>query len=184
MCRRISMGSFTLSTGLLILPMVLLPFPASSAAAEPSTPQGLDKVMAYAGTWKSEVRHLDTPYSKLGNETTTLKNDCWRSGGFFACNQIVDGDSKALLVFMYDGKTDRYTSYPIPAGGGEVHAGSLLIEGDTWTFPWDYTEAGKTTHFRVVNVWRSADLIESRQEYSADGSHWMLMSVGRESRMR
>jgi hypothetical protein len=65
-----------------------------------------------------------------------------------------------------------------------VHAGSLLIQGDTWIFPWDYTEAGKTTHFRVLNVWRSAGLIEFRQEYSADGSHWTLMSLGRESRVK
>lgn len=184
MYRCISMGPFTRSIGLLTLSMVLFTLSTSSSAAGEPAPQGLDKVMAYAGTWKSEVRHLDTPYSKVGSESTTLKNDCWRSGGFFACNQIVDGDSKALVVFMYDAKTDRYTSYPIPTGGGEVHAGSLLIQGDTWIFPWDYTEAGKTTHFRVLNVWRSAGLIEFRQEYSADGSHWTLMSLGRESRVK
>ena len=155
-----------------------------SVAAFAAGPQGLDRVMAYAGTWKTEVRHLDTPFSKAGSEAKTLRNDCWRSSGFFACNQIVDGDSKALLVFMYDPKTDRYTSYPIPAGGGEVHPGSLLIQGDTWTFPWDYTEGGKTTHFRVVNVWSSPDSIEFRQEYSADGEHWTLMAEGHEARVK
>ena len=30
-----------------------------------------------------------------------------------------------------------------------------MIEGNTWTFPWSNTEAGKTTYFRVVNVWSS-----------------------------
>jgi len=96
----------------------------------------------------------------------------------------VDGDSKALLVFIYDPKTDRYTSYPIMAGGGEVHPGTLIIKGDTWTFPWDYSEGGKTTHFRVVNLWSSADSIEFRQEYSADGVHWALMAEGHEQRVK
>ena len=162
--------------------VIVLSLMAGAAAA--GAPQGLDKVMAYAGTWKTDTRHFDTPYSKASHETATLQNDCWRSGGFLACRQIVDGDPKALLVFMYDSKTDRYTSYPIPATGGEVHPGSLIIQGDTWTFPWDYTEAGKTTHFRVVNVWSSPDNIRFRQEYSADGAHWTLMAEGEEVRVK
>lgn len=158
--------------------------PGAVLAAGTAIPQGLDKVMAYAGTWKTEVRHFDTPFSKAGSESRILTNDCWRSGGFFACNQIVDGDSKALLVFMYDAKAERYTSYPIPAGGGEVRPGTLLIQGATWTFPWDYTEGGKTTHFRVVNVWSSPDSIEFRQEYSLDGQHWSQMAEGHDARVK
>lgn len=161
--------------------VILSLLPCATFAAGP---QGLDAVTAYAGTWKTEVRHLDTPFSKAGSESKLLKNDCWRSSGFFACNQVVDGDSKALMVFMYDAKTDRYTSYPIPAGGGEVHPGTLLIQGRTWTFPWDDTEGGKTTHFRVVNVWRSPDSIEFRQEYSLDRRQWILMAEGHETRMK
>ena len=155
--------------------------PAATVAA---SPQGLDKVMSYAGTWKTDTRRLDTPYGKAGHDSAVLQNDCWRSGGYFACRQIVNGDSKALLVFTYDAKTDRYASYPIVPGGGAVHPGILIIQGDTWTFPWDDTESGKTTHFRVVNVWSSPDSIEFRQEYSTDGQHWTLIAEGREQRMK
>lgn len=155
--------------------------PVSLLAA---APQGLDKVMAYAGTWKTEIRHLETPFSKASRESSILKNDCWRSGGFLACDQIVDGDSKALLVFMYDAKGDIYASYPITAGSSDVRPGTLIIKGDAWTFPWDYTQDGKTTHFRVVNTWNSPDSIEFRQEYSADGQHWTLMADGHETRVR
>ena len=131
------------------------------------------------------MHHLDTSYSKAGDESHLLRNDCWRSAGFYVCDQIVDGDSKALLVFQYDAKTDRYTSYPIPsAGDSPVQPGSLVIAGDTWTFPWNDTEQGKTTHFRVVNVWRSPDSIEFRQEYSGDGVHWTLMAEGHETRIK
>ena len=158
-----------------------LPAPVLAADA---APQGLDKVMAYAGTWKTEIRHLDTPFSKAGSESLTLKNDCWRSGAFLACDQIVDGDPKALLVFMYDAKGDIYASYPITAGSSDVHPGTLIIKGKVWTFPWDATDAGKTTHFRVVNTWSSADSIEFRQEYSSDGVQWTLMAEGHETRVK
>jgi hypothetical protein len=94
--------------------LILCLLPGLTLAGNPVASQGLDKLIAYAGIWKTEVDHLDTPFSKASHEVRTLKNNCWRSGGFFACNQIVDGDSKALVVFTYDAKADRYTSYPIP----------------------------------------------------------------------
>lgn len=165
---------------------VASPGMAADTSAPAGTPQSdrLAALSAYAGTWKTETRHLDTPFSKAGSESATLRNDCWRSAGFYACNQFVDGESKALLVFLYDPAVGRYTSYPIPTGGGEVHPGSLIIEGQVWTFPWDYTEGGKTTHFRVVNVWSSPDSIEFRQEYSSDAVHWTLMADGHETRVK
>ena len=162
-----------------ILTLTLLSVPASAVS-----PQGLDKLAAYSGTWHTEMRRLDTPFSKAGSESATLKNDCWRSAGFYACSQFVNGESKALLVFLYDPAADRYTSHPIPAGGGEVRPGTLIIKGNVWTFPWDDTEGGKTTHFRVVNTWRSPESIDFRQEYSTDGVHWTLMADGREARVK
>ena len=164
-----------------LLPLSLLLF---SSLAEAIEPAGLDRVAAYAGTWKTEARHVDSLYSKAGSESHLLRNDCWRSEGFYVCDQIVDGKSAALLVFTYDEKTGTYSSYPIPAGGAPVvHPGTLLIQGAIWTFPWDNIEGGKTVHFRVVNTWSSADRIEFRQEYSADGVHWTLMADGHDTRV-
>ena len=154
----------------------------TTAAAAAST--GLDVVTAYAGTWKSETRHLAGPYGKAGSESHVLRNDCWRSAGFYACDQIVDGKSMALLVFLYDSATGSYSSYPIPASGAPaVHPGRLIIDGPVWTFPWDSVEDGKTVHFRVVNTWESADSIAFRQEYSEDGVHWTLIADGHETRV-
>jgi hypothetical protein len=87
----------------------------SAPAAEPSA---IDKIAAYAGTWQISIEHLDTPLSKASKESSTLRNDCWRSGVYFACNQYVNGDSKVLIVFVYNPKDDSYTSYPIAPGGG------------------------------------------------------------------
>lgn len=153
--------------------------------AAPTTSVGLDRIAAYAGSWRTVVHHLDTPYSKAGGETHLLRNDCWRSGGFYGCDQLVDGDSKALVVFLYDPKTDRYSSYAIPAGGApDVKPGALVIVGDTWIFPWESREQGKVIHFRVVNVWQSPDRIDFRQEYSADGVHWTIMAQGSDRRIK
>lgn len=151
--------------------------------ASPAT--GVDVVMAgYAGTWSVSIDHLDTPHSKAGHDQNTLRNDCWKSGPYLACNQYVDGVSKALLVFTYDAASNRYTSYPIMADGSAAGHGTMEIHGDTWTFPWDAKDGGETTYYRVVNVFHGSDAIDFRQEYSKDQEHWTVMARGHETRLR
>jgi hypothetical protein len=161
--------------------------PAAASAAGPvssAKPAGLDLLAAYAGRWKTEIHYLDTPYSQKGDTAYELRNDCWRSAGYYACDQYVGGDSKALLVFTFDPK-DGYLSYPITPGSGlTLHAGHLIISGAVWTFPWQVMKDGKTTYFHVLNTWASPDSIEFRQEYSADGKGWTLMAQGHEARVK
>jgi hypothetical protein len=152
--------------------------------AQPEPATGIATVMAYAGTWSIQTEHFDTANSKAGHEKATLRNDCWKSGGYVACNQYVDGQSKTLLVFTYNAKENVYNSYPIPLEGGLAGSGTLLIEGNTWTFPWQSGEGDKTTYFRVVNVFAGHDRIEFRQEFSADKTHWTLMAKGLEARIK
>ncbi len=146
----------------------------SAAAADAHKPDahGIEKIAAYAGTWKIVIDHVATPYSKAGHEETTLRNDCWRSGGYFACNQYVN-----------DAKADRYTSYPVPPDGSEAGKGVLEIRGNTWTYPWETKDGDKTTYFRVVNVFTAPDTIEFRQEFSTDKVIWTPMAHGREKKI-
>lgn len=143
-----------------------------------STAEGIDVLRQYTGSWKAETDHLNTPYSKAHHESHELRNDCWESGAYFACRQIVDGDPKILLVFTYSLGDKTYETYQIPAHGGEAGQGKLLIDGNTWTFPWSISEGGKTVYFRVVNVWSSPTTIEFRQEYSMDRVNWTRMATG------
>lgn len=153
-------------------------------AATATRLSGLDAIAGYAGIWQSDIQYQDTPYSKKYEAKYQLRNDCWRSAGYYACDQFVDGASKALLVFMYD-PLKGYSSYPIPAeGSAEVRPGRVIIEGKVWTFPWQLTKAGKTTYFHVINTWTSQDSIEFRQEYSTDGKTWLPMAVGHEVRVK
>ena len=155
----------------------------TTTRAAPAT--GLDVITAYAGTWKTRTEHLNSPYSKAGKETATLKNNCWRSGDFYACHQIVNGKSAALIVFTYDAKHKLYHNYAIPAGGGKAYpGGELFIKGNVWTFPWKYEDKGKTVYFHNINVFTAPNTIEYRIEYSTDRAHWTLMAKGREIKVR
>ena len=159
---------------------------SSSAQAPPAAPvpaaqsPSADTIWAYAGTWKIEIDRVDTPYSKAGHETSNLHNDCWKSGQYVACRQIVDGDAKVLLVFTCTKPDHTCTSYQIPPNGEDPGSGPLVIEGNTWTFPWSIAEAGKTTYFRVVNVWTSPTTIDYRQEFSTDKLTWTRSASGHE----
>jgi hypothetical protein len=155
---------------------------ASGAAVAPDHPSGIDAIWAYSGTWNIEIDHLDTANSKASHEKTLLRNDCWKSGGYVACNQYVNGESKVLIVFTYNAKENVYTSYQIPPDGSGAGSGTLLIEGNTWTFPWQSKDGDKTTYFRVVNVFSAPGHIEFRQEFSSDQSHWTLMAKGLETK--
>lgn len=158
--------------------VALLALPAKATAAD-----GLDAISVYAGTWKTDTVRVDSPFGKAGHDSGTLRNDCWRSGEFYACHQFVDGKSAALLVFAYDPAKRTYTTYPVAPGAAEAPAGRLLVDGNTFTFPWQSTQDGKTTRFRVVNVFTDADHIAFRQEYSSDGTHWTTMATGSDTRV-
>jgi hypothetical protein len=156
--------------------------PAAYAAAPADKPAGIDAIRAYEGAWDINIEHFDTAHSKASREHTSLRNDCWKSGGYFACNQYVDGESKVLLVFIYNQAKNEYTSYQIPPGGGETGSGKLLIDGNVWTFPWQTKDGDSTTYFHVVNVFVAPDRIEFRQEFSTDNAHWTVMAKGMETR--
>jgi hypothetical protein len=145
---------------------------------------GIDKISAYAGTWKTETEHFDTKFSKTARESKTLRNDCWSSGEYFACHQFVDGKAAALIVYTYNQKEDAYKSYVIPADGGDASTGKLLIKENVWTFPWeDKDDAGKIYYFQVVNVWSGPRAIEYRTEFSDDHVHWTIASKGHENKV-
>ncbi len=178
------MGNWSAST-ILKLAIALSPcalYQAALYAAAADKPAGIDVLSAYEGTWDIHIEHLDTAHSKASREHNSLRNDCWKSGGYFACNQYVDGESKVLLVFIYDQGKNEYTSYQIPPGGGEAGSGKLLIDGNVWTFPWQTKEGDTTTYFQVVNVFTAPDHIEFRQEFSPDNVHWTVMAKGMETR--
>jgi hypothetical protein len=156
--------------------------PAVAAEPAPAAPD-VGVFARYAGTWKVDLHHVETPYSKASNESMTVKNDCWRSEIFYVCDQIIDGSPKALIVFFYNAEDKRYGSFPITARSDTVHPGDVLVDGKTITFPWAINDNGKTVHMRIVNTFTSADSMDFRHEYSEDGKTWVAMATGVEHKV-
>jgi hypothetical protein len=156
----------------------------AQTAAPSSSPADIDPLWVYAGTWTVAIDHFETAHSKASHEQTTLRNACWKDAGYMACDQYIDGDSKVLIVFTYTGKNGVYTSYQVPPHGEEPGKSTLILEGNTWTFPWQSGEGDKTTWFRVVNVFLTPDRIDFRQEFSTDGTHWTAMAHGIETKVK
>ena len=156
----------------------LLCVSAAAAAAD----GGLDRIAVYAGTWHTQAEDYATPYSKAGTETGVLHNDCWRGRAFYTCEQIVDGQPKALIVFQRGKDDDHYVTHALPADGSAGGDGTLIVAGGRWTFPWQFGDHGKTVYARTVNVFSGRDRIDYRQEYSYDQVHWTPMAKGTETR--
>jgi hypothetical protein len=168
---------------LFIASMVFLGI-AASAADTGHVPAGIEKVMVFAGTWKSESDQYDTAYSKAGHVAVTTVNDCFRNGNYYACNQSVNGQSRWLLVFVYPGSGDTYGVYNVPADGTPGIPGQLIIYDKTWTFPVQRNNLGKTTYFRTVNTFTDANHYDFRQEYSEDKENWTVMVQGHQTRIK
>jgi hypothetical protein len=155
----------------------------ASALGAAESPVGIEKILAYKGTWKIETEMFNTRFSKAAKESSTLRNDCWRSAGFFVCDQFVNGESRDLIVFSYDARDDTYNSYSVPAAGGQGSNGKLLIKGNQWTFPWERKEDGRTIYFHVVNVFIAPGAIQYRQEFSEDNVNWTVTAKGLEHKL-
>lgn len=165
--------------------MILLGAVAAIGAAPPK-PVGQNSIATvslYSGAWRTHIVHYKTKYSRARVETSMLKNDCWRSEGYFACDQIVDGISRALLVFTYDDKSDIFHSHVIPVEGA-ASTGTLVVKANVWTFPWEDKDGSRAVHLRVVNTFLSDDEIQYRQEYSFDRLHWVVTATGDEQRVK
>jgi len=162
--------------------------PAQAAKSAPATkaadaPSDVGVFGRYAGTWNVELSHVQTPYSKASSESMTVRNDCWRSEIFYVCDQIIDGAPKALIVFFYNAEDKRFGSFPITARSDSVHPGDVQVDGNTIIFPWAINDNGKTVYMRIVNVFKSADTMDFRQEYSEDNTTWVAMATGVEHKV-
>jgi len=169
---------------LLLIACAALAGSAASAADTGHTPTGVERLLVFAGTWKSESDQYQTAYSKASHVAVTTVNDCMRNGNYYACNQSVNGQSRWLLVFVYPGSGDTYGTYLVPADGTPGVSGQLIIYDKTWTFPVQRNNLGKVTYFRTVNTFLDANHYDFRQEYSEDKQTWTVMSQGHQTRIK
>ncbi|HEY1992053.1 MAG TPA: hypothetical protein VGH71_06285 [Gammaproteobacteria bacterium] len=166
-----------------LLLAVALAASALAAAADAPAPSPLDRLDVFAGTWKSDVQNFKTPYSEASDGSSTLVNQCWKTGAFFVCNQSVNGVSRAMLVFSFRGG-DTYNEVEVGADTGHGANGTLLVDGGVWTFPGQFHRLGQVVYVRTVNIYDGTDALDFREEYSDDQVNWTMMSKGHETRIR
>jgi len=148
--------------------------PASAWAADddPYAPLKL-----YEGRW-SVVSDQD-------GKTTAVENHCARTGLFFACEQVVNGESAAIIVFLPHGRTadgQTYRTQTLTASADAPRPWyTLTIDGEQWTYAPD--TGGKPGRERTLNQFTGPDKIHFDVQNSTDGKTWTTKMSGEERRI-
>jgi hypothetical protein len=118
-----------------------------------------------------------------------LDNHCAKTGLFFVCEQVVNGKTAAMVVFLPVSKTatggEEYRTQALltdasPAG----YWTKLTIESDKWVYLWESTEAGRKVHWRNTNRFSGTDKIHFEIQSSEDGATWKTQQSGDEQRVK
>lgn len=140
------------------------------------------KLGVFVGKWHSEGAFLDSPYSKAGKVTSNI--DCaWSpQGNFLICEQLItdsSGQHTQLSVFSYNSKDGNYTISSMAGPGKEPWNGTLIINGNIWTYPGGYEANGKKVQIRTINDFSVPGVEGFKTEFSDDGgAHWTLTLQG------
>lgn len=129
----------------------------------------------YNGTWKVTRNAAAKP--------DELKNECALIGKYFACQQTVNGQLSALIIFVPRDKPGQYYTQSINPQGRAMGRGDLEISGDHWTYTSNWDEGGKTTYYRTTNIFTGKTRIHFEQEESSDGKQWKVTNSGDEIRV-
>lgn len=130
----------------------------------------------YNGTWR--VRKKDQP------KPDELVNTCAQVGKYFTCQQVVNGQLSALLVFLPAKETGAYYTQSIMPDGRAGGRGDLIVQGNTWTFKtyWDQG-SGHSTFYQTINTFSGKDRIHFEQQESANHRDWKTTNSGDEIRI-
>jgi len=150
--------------------------PLGAASAQADDPYA--SLKRYDGDW--------TVISSDG-KTTQLENHCARTGLFFACEQVLNGKSAALVVFLPAGKTAEGQTYRTQALTADAHTPGpwfhLAIDGDRWVYAAGAErDKNHPLHQRTLNQFSGPDRIHFEVQTSKDGKAWTTTLSGDEQR--
>jgi hypothetical protein len=159
--------------GLTVLATIFVARAVKGVDSDPYAPLKL-----YDGNW--EVR-VSVPEPKVDH----LVNHCAQTGLFYSCEQVVNGKSSALVVFLPIGKTSsgalEYRTQALLASASAAGEwGHLVIDGDKWLYAWDNGDAKKVVHWRVTNHFTGKEKIHFEVQNSEDGITWKTQTAGDE----
>jgi hypothetical protein len=136
----------------------------------------------YDGGWEVKM-------ATLGKKSDNLVNQCSKTGKFFECEQQLNGETVALVVFLPEEKTSsggqEYRNVALLANGSKPGDwGKIVIEGQTWTYTWTQKDGEKSVPWRNVNHFSDKDHIHFELQSMEDGMNWKTQLSGDEVRMK
>ncbi len=135
----------------------------------------------YDGSWDTVVG------SGAEAKHVHLTNHCAQTGRFYVCEQVVEGKSQALIIFLplaAQGKTQKYRTQALTVGMDKPGDwNDLEISGDRWDYASTEEENGAKVFWRTVNVFSGPDKIHFERQRSGDGRTWQTTMSGDERRI-
>ncbi len=140
------------------------------------------KLGVFVGKWQSEGAFFDTPYSKAGKVSSQIDCDWSPQSNFLICEQLItdsDGKHNQLSIFSYNSKDGNYTISSMAGPGKQPWNGTVLINGNIWTYPGDFEANGKKVQIRTTNDFSVSGTESFKTEFSDDGgAHWIVTLQG------
>ncbi len=162
---------------ILKLLVLTLGITASTLAATVPADSVYSPLRLYSGSW-TVTRNPALP----GTKPDSLKNQCASVGQFFACQQIVNSQPGAMIIFIPTSKSGHYYTQNITLQGQATSRGDLDIAGDRWTYSSTWDAGGSTTYYRNINVFSGKNHIHFEQSESKNGRDWTVKMSGDEQR--
>ena len=129
----------------------------------------------YNGTWR---------ITRKDQQPEELVNRCTQFSKYFACEQTVNGTVVSLVTYVPSSTAGEYHTQSILPSGRAAGLGTLVINGNTWTFANSWNQGGgKSTYYRTINVFSGKDKIHFEQQESTDRSTWKTTGSGDEVRV-
>lgn len=149
--------------------------------AAPADPQAATKKLAvFLGKWQTEAT--------INGEKASSELDCrWSpKNNFLVCEQTVSlpggQQQKQLTVYAYNAKDGNYTFSTFSNPGEKPSSGSVVINGNVWTYAFSFSADGKTTLIKTINEFTAPGAENFKTEVSTDGgATWkiILQGIGR-----
>jgi hypothetical protein len=156
--------------------------PAVSKPAEQSDDPYLP-LRLYEGKWDVIPAGANKP-----GDIVHLENRCAQAGEFFTCNQVVNGKSVPLVIFLPSHPPNGGYAYRNqalrPDADGSGTWGTLEINGDHWVYSSEETDKGKKIYPRILNAFSANDKIHFEVQASDDGVKWTTNMSGDETRVK
>lgn len=144
----------------------------------------IDQLNRLAGTWQSTGTFIDSPYQKGGPATATTTCAWSNDHGFMICQQSVvmnGAPDSDLGIYTYDPTANVYRFDNVHAS--RTTSSTILVDDKSITYPFSFTDNGKSVVIRTLNVWQGPDAYTWRTEFSTDnGATWTLMGSGKSQR--